>query len=215
MRSICALTTPAVFRRQGSFPVLKVAIPPAGAEHELEKKEVYNMPNVKNQETLVKIKEDLNGASAVWVVDYYGLSVKDIQALRREIREAGASMKVYKNSLVHIALAESELPTLDDMLAGPSAFVFAGEDVAAAAKAVKNFAKTNQNLEIKGGLMEGAAVTAAEVEAIASLPSREELIAQIAGAISGVARGLAVSINGVPSGLAQVAKAVANQKEAA
>ena len=115
MRSICALTTPAVFRRQGSFPVLKVAIPPAGAEHELEKKEVYNMPNVKNQETLVKIKEDLNGASAVWVVDYCGLSVKDIQALRREIREAGASMKVYKNSLVHIALAESELPTLDEM----------------------------------------------------------------------------------------------------
>lgn len=173
------------------------------------------MPNAKNQETLAKIKEDLGGASAVWVVDYCGLSVKDIQALRREIREAGASMKVYKNTLVHLALAESELPTLDDLLAGPSAFVFAGEDVAAAAKAVKNFAKDNQDLEIKGGLMEGAAVTAAEVEAIASLPSREELIAQIAGAISGVARGLAVSINGVPSGLAQVAKAVANQKEAA
>lgn len=173
------------------------------------------MPNAKNQETLVKIKEDLGGASAVWVVDYCGLSVKDIQALRRDIREAGASMKVYKNTLMHLALAESELPTLDDMLAGPSAFVFAGEDVAAAAKAVKNFAKANQDLEIKGGLMEGAAVTAAEVEAIASLPSREELIAQIAGAISGVARGLAVSINGVPSGLAQVAKAVADQKEAA
>ena len=173
------------------------------------------MPNAKNQETLAKIKADLGGASAVWVVDYCGLSVKDIQALRREIREAGASMKVYKNTLVHLALAESELPTLDDLLAGPSAFVFAGEDVAAAAKAVKNFAKDNQDLEIKGGLMEGAAVTAAEVEAIASLPSREELIAQIAGAISGVARGLAVSINGVPSGLAQVAKAVANQKEAA
>ena len=95
------------------------------------------------------------------------------------------------------------------------AFVFAGEDVAAAAKAVKNFAKTNKNLEIKGGLMEGAAVSAAEVEAIASLPSREELIAQIAGAISGVARGLAVALNGVPSGLAQVTKAVADQKEAA
>lgn len=173
------------------------------------------MPNVKNQETLAKIKEDLGGASAVWVVDYCGLSVKDIQMLRREIRAAGASMKVYKNTLMHLALAESELPTLDDMLAGPSAFVFAGDDVAAAAKAVKNFAKANQTLEIKGGLMEGAAVTAAEVEAIASLPSREELIAQIAGAISGVARGLAVSINGVPSGLAQVTKAVADQKEAA
>ena len=101
------------------------------------------------------------------------------------------------------------------MLEGPSAFVFAGSDVAAAAKAVKNFAKKNPNLEIKGGLMEGAAVSAAQVEAIASLPSREELLAQIAGAISGVARGLAVALNGVPSGLAQVTKAVADQKEAA
>ena len=188
---------------------------PRGAEPEFEKKEVYRMPNVKNQETLVKIKEDLDGVSAMWVVDYCGLTVKDIQALRTAIRESGASLKVYKNTLMHIALEESNLPTLDDMLAGPSAFVFAGDDVAAAAKAVKTFAKTNKNLEIKGGLMEGAQVSAAQVEAIASLPSREELLAQIAGAISGVARGLAVALNGVPSGLAQVTKAVADQKEAA
>ena len=80
-------------------------------------------------------------------------------------------MKVYKNTVMRIALSESELPTLDDMLHGPSAFVFAGSDVAAAAKAVKEFAKSNENLQIKGGLMEGAAVSAAEVEAIASLPS--------------------------------------------
>ena len=173
------------------------------------------MPNVKNQETLVKIKEDLDGVSAMWVVDYCGLTVKDIQALRTAIRESGASRKVNKNTLMHIALEESNLPTLDDMLAGPSAFVFAGNDVAAAAKAVKTFAKANKNLEIKGGLMEGEQVSAAQVEAIASLPSREELLAQIAGAISGVARGLAVALNGVPSGLAQVTKAVADQKEAA
>ena len=173
------------------------------------------MPNVKNQETLSKIKEDLDGVSAVWVVDYCGLTVKDIQALRVAIRESGASMKVYKNTLMHIALDEAGLPTLDDILEGPSAFVFAGDDVAAAAKAVKTFAKTNQNLEIKGVLMEGEQVSAAQVEAIASLPSREELLAQIAGAISGVARGLAVALNGVPSGLAQVTKAVADQKEAA
>ena len=173
------------------------------------------MPNVKNQETLVKIKEDLDGVSAMWVVDYCGLTVKDIQALRTAIRESGASRKVNKNTLMHIALEESNLPTLDDMLAGPSAFVFAGNDVAAAAKAVKTFAKANKNLEIKGGLMEGEQASAAQVEAIASLPSREELLAQIAGAISGVARGLAVALNGVPSGLAQVTKAVADQKEAA
>ena len=123
-------------------------------------------------------------------------------------------MKVYKNTVMRIALFEAELPTLDDMLHGPSAFVFAGSDVAAAAKAVREFAKSNENLQIKGGLMEGAAVSAAEVEAIASLPSREELYAHIAAAINGVAQGLATAINGVPRGLAQVAKAVADQKVA-
>ena len=172
------------------------------------------MPNVKNQETLVKIKEDLDGISAMWVVDYRGLTVKEVQALRANIREAQGSMKVYKNTVMRIALSEAELPTLDDMLHGPSAFVFAGSDVAAAAKAVKEFAKSNENLQIKGGLMEGAAVSAAEVEAIASLPSREELYAHIAAAINGVAQGLATAINGVPRGLAQVAKAVADQKVA-
>lgn len=173
------------------------------------------MPNAQNQEMLANIKADLENASAVWVVDYRGLTVKEIQALRRSIREADAQMKVYKNTLVHLALEQNEMPSIDDMLAGPNAFVFSGSDVAASAKAVKNFAKDNENLEIKGGIMDGAVIAAAEVEAIASLPSREELIASIAGAISGVARGLATAINGVPRGLAQVTKAVADQKEAA
>ena len=130
------------------------------------------MPNAQNKEMLASIKEDLDGVSAMWVVDYRGLTVKEMQQLRRDIRETGSVLKVYKNTLVHLALAEAELPTLDDMLAGPSAFVFSGNDVAASAKALKTFAKANENLEIKGGLMEGAAVSAAEVEAIASLPSR-------------------------------------------
>ncbi len=173
------------------------------------------MPNAQNQEMLANIKADLEAAGAVWVVDYRGLTVKEIQQLRRNIREADGQMKVYKNTIMHLALSQADLPTLDDLLAGPSAFVFAGTDVAASAKAIKEFAKDNENLQIKGGLMDGAAVSAAEVEAIASLPSREVLMAQIAGAISGVARGLATSINGVPRGLAQVVKAVADQKEAA
>ena len=173
------------------------------------------MPNVKNQETVAKIKEELAATQAVWIVDYRGLTVKEIQELRRNVREAGASMRVYKNTLMHLALAESEMPTMDDLLEGPSAFVFAEEDPAAAAKVIKNFAKSNENLSIKGGMMDGAAYDAAQVEAIASLPSKEELIAQIAGAISGVARGLATTINGVPSGLAQSIKQVAEQKPAA
>jgi len=172
------------------------------------------MPNAQNIEMLEQINGDLEGASAMWVVDYRGLTVADIQSLRRNVRYAGAVMKVYKNTIMHLALEQTDQPTLDDLLAGPSAFVFAGEDAAAAAKAVKDFAKGNDNLAIKGGLMDAVALSAAEVEAIASLPSREELIAQIAGAISGVARGLATAINGVPRGLAQATKAVADQKAA-
>ena len=76
------------------------------------------MPNAKNQEMLANVKADLEATSAVWVVDYCGLTVKQIQELRRSVREAGAVMKVYKNTLMHIALADAELPTLDDMLQG-------------------------------------------------------------------------------------------------
>lgn len=173
------------------------------------------MPNASNIEMLSHIKEDLDGVGAVWVVDYRGLSVKESEALRRSIRQSDSIMKVYKNNLVRIALSELDMVNIDDILSGPSAFVFSGEDVASSAKAIKEFAKENENLVIKGGIMDGAFVDAAQIEAIASLPSREQLMGQIAGALSSIARGLAVTINGVPSGVARGINAVSQQKDAA
>ena len=164
------------------------------------------MPNARNQEMMENIKADLEGVNAVWVVDACGLTVKETEALRRAIRESGAIMKK--------ALAELDLVNMDAILEGPSAFVFCDGDVAAAAKAITEFAKENKKLEVKGGMMDNTFIAADEVQAIASLPSKEVLIAQIAGAISGVARGLAVSINGVPSGLARAIQQVADQKAA-
>ncbi len=172
------------------------------------------MPNARNQEMMEAIKADLADVQAMWVVDACGLTVKEVEGLRRTIREAGAVMKVYKNTIMRIALKEAEAPEMDDILEGPSAFVFCSGDVAAAAKAITEFAKGNETLSVKGGMMDGKFVTAEEVAAIASLPSKEELLAKIAGAISGVARGVATSINGVPSGLAQAIKQVAGQKAA-
>ena len=142
------------------------------------------MPNAQNTEMLANIKSDLENAKAMWVVDYRGLTVKEIQQLRRSIREAGASMKVYKNTIMHIALAETDGPNMDEILAGPSAFVIADEDPVASAKAIKTFAANNENLVIKGGMMDGAYVDAEQVKAIASLPSREELIAKLLGTIN-------------------------------
>lgn len=172
------------------------------------------MPNVRNQEMMEAVKTDLSQVEAMWVVDACGLTVKEVEALRRTIRESGAVMKVYKNTIMRIALKELDLAEMDSILEGPSAFVFCEGDVAAAAKAITEFAKGNELLQVKGGMMDGKFVTAEEVAAIASLPSKEELLAKIAGAISGVARGIATSINGVPSGLAQAIKQVADQKAA-
>ncbi len=160
------------------------------------------------------IKADLSDIQAMWVVDACGLTVKEVEGLRRAIRESGAIMKVYKNTIMRIALKEADSSDMDAILEGPSAFVFCEGDVAAAAKAITEFAKENENLSVKGGMMDGKFVTPEEISAIASLPSKEELLAKIAGGISGVARGLASSINGVPSGLAQAIKQVAGQKAA-
>ncbi len=173
------------------------------------------MANAQNTEMLEAVKADLTDLSAMWVVDYRGLTVKEIQALRRSIREAGATMTVYKNTIMHIGLEQAGLPAIDDVLAGPSAFVFSGEDPVASAKALKDFAKTNNKLEIKGGIMDGQAVDAEQVNAIASLPSREELIAKLLGTISNPLVKTVRVLNGPMEAFARCVSAIADQKDAA
>ena len=114
-----------------------------------------------------------------------------------------------------IAAKELGLPEMDEILAGPSAFVVANEDPVSSAKAIRDFAKSNEALNIKGGVMDGEFLDEAGVKAIAALPSREEVYATIASMISGVARGLATTINGVPRGIAQSVSQVSEQKPAA
>lgn len=173
------------------------------------------MPSQENVDALAKIKEDLTDITAMWIVDYRGLTVKEIQELRRNIRQAEAKMVVYKNTLVKIASKELEFPELDEALVGPSAFVVCHSDPVSSAKVIKDFAKDNENLVIKGGVMDGQFVDEEGVKAIASLPSREQIYAMFAGAISGIARGLAVTVNGTAQGIAQTVSQIAEQKEAA
>lgn len=172
------------------------------------------MPNKQNVESLENIKADLADLSAMWIVDYRGLTVKQIQELRRNIRQADAQMKVYKNTLMKIAAKDAGLPEMETELAGPNAFVFAHNDPVSSAKVLKDFAKDNDALNIKGGIMDGQLIGEADVKAVASLPSREEIYAMFAGAVSGIARGLATTVNGVGQGLAQTISQVAEQKPA-
>ena len=141
------------------------------------------MANAQNIESLAAIKEDLADVTAVWVVDYRGLTVKEIQKLRRAIREAEGVMKVYKNTLVKKALAELDLVNMDEILEGPSAFVFTKADPVAPAKALKDFAQESGEFQ-----------DAEAFKQIASLPSRDQLLGQIACSLTGVASQLAIAI---------------------
>ena len=173
------------------------------------------MPKQYKIDKVAEIESSIEANAGVFMVSYNGLTVKQAQELRHQLRELGAEMKVYKNNLVRIALENKEQPNVDDILVGPLAYVFYENEPVEAAKALKEFAKKSKGvLEIKGGISEGKAVTAEEVNAIADLPTKDQLLGQIAGLINGFARDIAVCGNGVSSGLARCVQQISEQKAA-
>ena len=172
------------------------------------------MPSKSNVEMLEKVAGSIENAGGLFVVDYRGLSVKETQDVRRALREAGAEMKVYKNNIVKIALENAGLPNIDDMLAGTCAY-FYGNDPVDAAKVIKEQSEKLKKLNFVGAIADGKALSADEAKAYADLPNREQLMAQIAGLISGFARDVAVCVKEVPAGLARSVNAVSEQKQAA
>lgn len=173
------------------------------------------MPTTEKQRLVGEIKDRLANSGGVILADYRGLSVKDMRVLRTSLRVIGGEATVYKNSLAQIAIRELELPNMDEFLAGPTVFVFTPEDPVATAKALLDFAKENKVFSFKGGLIEGNIVSAEAVKAIASLPSREELIAKLMGTMLNPIRGFMAMANAPAGALARVVKAVADQKAAA
>ena len=173
------------------------------------------MPQQYKIDKVAEIESHIQAHAGVFVVNYNGLTVLQAQELRHQLRELGAEMKVYKNNLVRIALHNQEQPEIDDILTGPSAYVFYETEPVEAAKALKDFAtKSKGVLEIKGGISDGKAVSAEEVNAIAELPTKDQLLGQLAGLIAGFARDIAVCTNGVASGLARSIQQVSEQKAA-
>ena len=113
------------------------------------------MPTQQKVEQVEKLTELFKNSEGCWFVDARGLTVKESQELRRNIREGAGQMHVFKNNLAAIALKNLDLPEIPEILAGPTAFVFCDGDVAAPAKALKDFAKDHEALEIKGGIVDG------------------------------------------------------------
>ena len=128
-----------------------------------------------------EIKDRITSAGAAVLTEYRGLTVTEIARLRAALRDTATTYKIYKNTLARRAAEAAELPEVVDLLTGPTAWAFVDGDVASAAKALKDFARTNDALVLKGGLLEGRFISADQVDELASLPARPELLAKMAG----------------------------------
>lgn len=174
------------------------------------------MPAKTKIDAVAEIKNQLIGAEGgMLLVDYRGLSVKAMAQLRAKLRETESEMLVLKNRLVQIAIRECAMPEMDDLLTGPSAFVFLKGDPVASAKAIAAFAKENPALEIKGGLVQNEVLAAEKVVALSKLPSRAELMAKLLGTLQNPARGMVTTLSGVSRGFVTALDAIGQQKEAA
>ncbi|MGV0834077.1 50S ribosomal protein L10 [Mycolicibacterium thermoresistibile] len=159
------------------------------------------------------IAERFKASTATVVTEYRGLTTANLAELRRALGDS-ASYRVAKNTLVQRAAAEAGVEGLDDLFTGPTAIAFVTGEPVDAAKAIKNFAKDNKALVIKGGYMDGRALSVAEVEQIADLESREVLLAKLAGAMKGNLSKAAGLFNAPASQVARLAAALQEKKPA-
>ena len=154
------------------------------------------------QPIVEEIKASLDGAKGVVLVDHRGLTVEQDTVLRKSLREAGVTYKVYKNTLVKRAIEGTEFESLKDLLEGPSAIAISKSEATTPASIICKFAKTNDKLEVKGGVVEGAFYDA-KGEVLSTIPSREELLAKFLG-----------SIQSPITNFARVIKQIAEKQEA-
>lgn len=156
------------------------------------------------QPVVEEIKAQLDGAVAMVVVDYRGLTVEQDTKLRKELRDAGIVYKVYKNTMVNFAVQGTQFEAIAKNLEGPTAVAIAKEDATAPARIICKFAKTAEALEVKAGVVDGEYYDADGIKALSTIPSREELLSKLLG-----------SIQSPITNFARVIKQIAESKEAA
>lgn len=135
------------------------------------------------QPVIQEISDNIKDAQSVVVVDYRGLTVAEDTQLRKELREAGVTYKVYKNTMMNFAFKDTDFESLSPVLEGPSAIAISADDATAPARVLSKFAKNAPALEIKAGVVEGTYYDADGMKAIASVPSRDELLSKLLGSL--------------------------------
>ena len=143
------------------------------------------MPTQAKTDSVEALKERLGGAKTAVLTEYRGLSVQQLSDLRKQLKGASAEYKVVKNRLARLAVKGSALDALGEHLKGPTGLVFTKHDPVAVAKALQTFTRTNPQLQIKLGLVEGKVLQPADLKALADLPSKEQIRSQIVGAVQG------------------------------
>ncbi|MDD3183513.1 MAG: 50S ribosomal protein L10 [Alphaproteobacteria bacterium] len=166
------------------------------------------------KQIVLELKDKMESSKGIIFYDYRGLSVLEVTELRNKFREVGVEYHVIKNSMLRRAADMLEIAGLDEYLAGPTAVAFGLTDPVAPAKVLVEFVKKVKKTEIKSGLLGHKVIDVKGIEALAELPSREQLLAQLAGTLNAPITGLARSLSGIICKLGYALNAVKEQKEA-
>lgn len=172
------------------------------------------MSTVKENKALIidEIRNKIGKSEITIFTDYRGLNVALLTKFRRKLRENSAELQVYKNTFSRRALDQLNLAYETEMLEGPTAVITASQEPTKAAKEVVSFAKDNQNVVVKGGVFENRVLNAEQIQELAKLPSREELIAQVIGSMKSPLTGLVMTLSGPVRGLVYVLNSIKEKK---
>ena len=170
----------------------------------------------KKEQLVAQYKEAIDSASAMVFTDFRGVSVSQIQSLRTKLQDSGTKYMVVKNTLLGIALEESGHPKPEELLSGPNGVAFLGEDIGQGVTAIEDWIKAENILEINGAVLDQSVLDAKGAEALADLPTKEQTLSMVLGAISAPSSSLVRMINGPGSSLVRVLNAhVEKQQEEA
>src|SRR5688500_6851554 len=175
--------------------------------------EVNPLDNPRPEKVAVvdEVKDRLQSSSAAILTEYRGMKVGDLSTLRRSLRESGGEYKIYKNTLVRFAVKDLGLDELESMLVGPTAIAFVEGDAVGVAKTLRDYARTNPLLIVKGGVLGESVLSAADAAALADIPPREVLLARLAGMLAAPMQQFAGLLQAVPRNFAYGLKALIDQ----
>lgn len=147
--------------------------------------------------TIQEIVEAIKAAKSVSIVEYRGLTVNKLEGLRRDLRKEECELKVYKNTLVHKAADQLGYEALKSHLVGPNAFVFSRKDEVSAPKILAKFARRNEKLVLKGGIIDGKIIDANELKVVSTLPNKEGMLSMLLSCLTAPIRGFACAVKAI------------------